>query len=60
MCIRDSFALAGGAGAVAAAVGQHDARGQGAVEHGLAGLDRELMLAGLNDDLEAHDETYQG
>ncbi|KAG1531562.1 hypothetical protein G6F50_016631 [Rhizopus delemar] len=51
------FALAGGARAVATAVRQHDAGSQGAVEHGLAGLDRELMLAGLNGDLEAHDET---
>ncbi|MNI65414.1 hypothetical protein D3C73_1209230 [compost metagenome] len=56
----DHFALAGGARAVATAIGQHDACGQGAVEHGLAGLDRELMLAGLDDDLEAHDETVQG
>ncbi len=53
-------ALAGGARAVATAIRQDDARGQGGIEHGLAGLDRELMLAGLDDDLEAHDETVQG
>src|SRR5690606_13623909 len=49
------LALAGGASAVAAAVGQHDAGRQGGVEHRLAGLDRELMLAGLYGDLETHE-----
>ena len=48
-------ALAGGTRAVAATVRQDDARRQGAVQYGLPLFDGELVLAGLNCDLETHD-----
>src|SRR5690606_28555046 len=48
------FALAGRTGAVAAAVRQDDARVQGAIQHGLPGLDLETVPTGLYRDLETH------
>src|SRR3546814_423659 len=49
------LALASGTCTVAAAVRQDDACGQGTVQYGLPVFDGELVIAGLNCDLETHD-----
>jgi hypothetical protein len=51
---RHHAALARRARAVATAIGQDDARRQRGVEQRLTGFGSEVVLAGLNGDLEAH------
>jgi nucleoside-diphosphate-sugar epimerase len=50
----EQFALAGAASAIAASVGQADARSNGRGQDGLVTIDLKLQAGGLNLDLEAH------
>jgi len=52
------LALAGAAGAVAAAVGHGQALAQGGFQNGLVGFGREMVLAGFDGDGKAHGSPF--